>query len=194
MDVTFFLSPDALREWFAEHRAGTAVLWIGFRRAGSGLASIAYPVALDEALCTGWIDGVRKRVDDSSYAIRFTPRRQGSTWSQVNVRRARELIESGRMLPAGLAAFQAADPARTARYSYEARTRPLDPAYEATLRADPAACAFWEAQPPSYRRTASWYVMSAAREDTRQRRLAILVADSAAGRRIAASTLQPRQR
>ena len=194
MDVAYFISGEALRDWLAGHGAGAGELWVGFRRVGSGQASITYPEALDEALCAGWIDGVRRAVDESSYAVRFSPRRPGSTWSEVNVRRARQLIEAGRMLPTGLAAFEAVDPARTARSSHEVRARPLDLAYEAVLAADPAARAFWEAQPPSYRRAASWYVMSAVKEETRQRRLATLVAESAGGRRIAAVTLEPKPR
>jgi uncharacterized protein YdeI (YjbR/CyaY-like superfamily) len=141
---------------------------------------------VDEALCVGWIDGVRRRIDDESYSIRFTPRRPGSTWSAVNVRRAAELSAAGRMQDGGLAAFAARHPDRTGTYSHEQRAEPrLDTDAERTFRADPTAWDFFTAQPPSYRRTALWLVVSAKRPETRARRLEQLMADSRAGRRIA---------
>ncbi len=194
MNVTFFASADEMRAWLATHGADTAELWVGIRRVRSGPVALTYGQALDEALCAGWIDGLRKTVDEVSYAIRFTPRRAGSTWSEVNLRRASRLGDAGRLLPAGLAALEAADPARTARSSHEARTRPLGPACERLLRANGDAWAFWQAQAPSYGRAASWYVMSAAREETRCRRIAVVIEDAAAGRRIAAVTLRPKGR
>jgi uncharacterized protein YdeI (YjbR/CyaY-like superfamily) len=143
---------------------------------------MTWPQSVDQALCYGWIDGIRRRIDDESYSIRFTPRRAGSHWSEVNTRRAQELIAEGLMQPAGLAAFEARDVAKTAEYSYEARSRGLDEAYETQLRANEAAWAYWQAQPAHYRRGAAHWVMSAKREETRLRRLAALIEDSAAGR------------
>ena len=185
MEPRFFASPAELRAWLAEHHASVAELWIGFYKKGSGRGRITYPEALDEALCFGWIDGVRKTVDGDSYTNRFTPRKRGSNWSEVNIKRAHELIGLGRMQPPGLAAFEARDEAKTEQYSHEARTRGLDEPYEQMLRENPAAWEFFQAQPPGYRRLASWWVMSAKKEETRRKRLATLIEDSAAGRRIA---------
>jgi len=186
MEPVFFASGEEWRGWLAENHAVVACHLLGFHKTKSGKGGITYAEALDEALAYGWIDGVRKSLGAESYTIRFSPRRAGSVWSEVNVRRVEELTALGRMAPPGLAAFEARDEAKSKQYSYEARSRPLDPAYEQVFRANAAAWAFWQAQPPGYRRTASWWVMSAKREDTRQRRLATLIEDSAAGRRIAA--------
>jgi uncharacterized protein YdeI (YjbR/CyaY-like superfamily) len=140
---------------------------------------------VDEALCFGWIDGVRKTFDVSSYVIRFTPRKPGSTWSTVNTRRATELIREGRMQPAGLKAFQARDPEKSGIYSFEQRkAAKLCLEDEARFRAKPKAWRFFESQPPGYRRTAVWWVVSAKREETRARRLDMLIRDAEAGRRI----------
>jgi uncharacterized protein YdeI (YjbR/CyaY-like superfamily) len=148
---------------------------------------------VDEALCYGWIDGVRRSVDADRYTIRFTPRQPRSTWSAVNIARVAELTAEGRMAPAGLAAFAARSEARSGIYSYEQRAdAALDPAEEATFQADAAAWAFFQAQPPGYRRTATWWVISAKQAATRQRRLATLIADSAAGRTLAHLTRPPK--
>jgi len=185
-DIRFFPAPADFRAWLAANYATAAELWVGFYKKGSGRPSITWPESVDQALCFGWIDGVRKSLDVDSYTIRFTPRRAGSTWSEVNVRRAFELIAQGLMQPAGLAAFSARDEDKTAaQYSYEARRQPLDGAYETEFRADPAAWAYWEAQPAHYRHGAAHWVMSAKREETRRKRLATLIADSAAGHWIA---------
>lgn len=185
MDALFFESPAAWREWLAANHDTAAELWVGYYKKATGRPSITWPESVDQALCFGWIDGVRRRIDDESYMIRFTPRREGSTWSLVNTSRALELIQEGLMHPAGLAAFEVRDPGRTEEYSYERRSQKLDEAYETEFRADAAAWAYWEAQPPHYRRGAAHWVMSAKREETRQKRLATLIADSAAGRWIA---------
>ncbi len=185
MDVVFFEAPTDLRAWLERHHAEATELWVGFYKKGSGRPSVTYHEALDEALCFGWIDGVRKNLDADSYTNRFTPRKPNSYWSRVNVRRAEELVRLGRMHPAGRAAFDARDTARTEQYSFERESSELDDAYEATFRANPPAWAFCEAQPPSYRRPAIWWVMSAKKEETRLRRLATLIEDSANGRRLA---------
>jgi uncharacterized protein YdeI (YjbR/CyaY-like superfamily) len=184
MEPNFFPTPADFRAWLEANHATATELLVGFYKVGSGRPSITWPESVDQALCYGWIDGIRRRVDDQSYTIRFTPRRRGSTWSLVNTRRAMELIEQGLMQPAGLAAFEARDPARTAEYSYENRPEGLEATYEAQFRANPAAWTYWEAQPAHYRRGSAHWVMSAKREETRRRRLAILIADSAARRLI----------
>ena len=185
MDPTFFATPADFRAWLAAHHATADELWVGFYKKGSGRPSITWPESVDEALCYGWIDGLRRQLDDERYVIRFTPRRAGSIWSEVNRRRAAELIAAGRMQPTGLAAYEARDDDKSRLYSYEARHQPLDPAYEAEFRTDAAAWAYWEAQPPHYRHGATHWVMSAKREETRRKRLATLIADSAASQRIA---------
>ena len=183
-DVAFFPRPEDLRTWLAEHHDSARELWAGFHKKGSGRPSVTWPESVDEALCFGWIDGVRKRLDETSYAIRFTPRKPGSTWSAVNVRRVEALTAEGRMRPAGVAAYEARHPERTGVYTYERDRAALDGESERRFRAEPAAWAFFSAQPPGYRRTAIGWVVSAKREETRRRRLDRLVADSAAGRRL----------
>jgi uncharacterized protein YdeI (YjbR/CyaY-like superfamily) len=179
-----FDSPRGFRLWLEAHQATSAELWAGFHSKASGRRGLSYAEALDEALCFGWIDGLRRRVDRDTYVIRFTPRRGRSTWSLVNVRHARRLIAAGRMRGAGLRAFEARDQARTGIYSFEQRPRRLPPALERVFRASAKAWAFWNAQPPGYRRTATWWVVSAVREETRRSRLARLVATSAGSRRL----------
>ena len=183
-DVQFFETADALRAWFDGRHDTADELWIGFHRKASGLPSVTYEEAVEEALCVGWIDGVRYRLDGTSNAQRYTPRRKGSTWSAVNTKRATELIAAGRMRPAGLAAFEARDPARTAIYSYEREAAAFSDEELERFRADPSAWAYFEGQAASYRRGATYWVVSAKRPETRARRFATLVADSAAGRRI----------
>jgi uncharacterized protein YdeI (YjbR/CyaY-like superfamily) len=185
MDALFFAAPADFRAWLDAHHATAGELWVGFYKKGTGRPSLTWPESVDQALCYGWIDGLRKRIDDESYVIRFTPRRPGSIWSEVNTRRAAELIDQRLMQPAGLAAYEARDQDKTKLYSYEARHQPLEPIYEAEFRADAAAWTYWEAQPAHYRRGTTHWVMSAKREETRRKRLATLIADSAAGRWIA---------
>lgn len=182
MEPVYFDSPQALRAWLERHHDTASALVVGLHKRHTGRAGPTWAEVVDQALCFGWIDGVGHRVDDDRYTVRLTPRRRGSRWSDVNVRRVAALTDAGLMHPAGLAAYEARDPARTGTYAHEQRKVRLDPAYEAELRADPAAWAWFSARPPSYRRDATWWVMSAKREETRRRRLATLVADSAAGR------------
>jgi uncharacterized protein YdeI (YjbR/CyaY-like superfamily) len=181
---TFFATPADFRRWLEKNHAKAAELWVGFHKKGSGRPSLTWPESVDEALCFGWIDGVRYRVDEASYKIRFSPRQAKSIWSNVNVKRVAELKKLGRMRPAGLEAFEKADPKRSGIYAYERETARLDPALEKRLKADAKAWAFFRAQPPGYRRLIAYWVVSAKQEETRLRRLARLIADSAAGRRV----------
>ncbi len=185
MNPTFFATPADFRAWFDAHHATAGELWVGFYKKGSGRPSITWPESVDQALCYGWIDGVRQSLGGESYAIRFTPRRPNSHWSAVNLKRVAELIELGLMQPAGLAVYDGRDPAKAEQYAYERNHAALDAAFEAEFRADAAAWTYWEAQPPHYRRGASHWVMSAKREETRRKRLVTLIADSAAGQWIA---------
>jgi uncharacterized protein YdeI (YjbR/CyaY-like superfamily) len=181
---TFFPTPADLRRWLKKNHAKVAELWVGFHKKGTGRPSITWPEAVDEALCFGWIDGVRYRIDDSSYRIRFTPRKPKSIWSNVNVKRVAALKNLGRMLPAGLAAFAKADPKRAGVYSFERKNAALGAAYEKQFKANKKAWEFFRSLAPSYQRLATWWVISAKREETRRRRLDSLIARCAAGRRI----------
>jgi uncharacterized protein YdeI (YjbR/CyaY-like superfamily) len=183
--VRFFRSAADFRRWLERHHATADELWVGYHKKGTGTPSIDWPQSVDEALCFGWIDGIRRSLGEESYTIRFTPRRPGSVWSLVNVRKAEAAIAAGRMHAAGLAAFEARTAKGTGIYAFEHEDASAHAAEaEATLRANAAAWRFWSAQPPGYRKTALHWVTSAKRADTRARRLATLVEDSAAGRRI----------
>lgn len=190
MKPTFFKSPPAFRKWLEAHHASMDELWVGYYKKVSGKPGITWPESVDEALCFGWIDGIRKSLDEISYTIRFTPRKPRSIWSAVNIKRANELIEQGRMKPVGLAAFQARKENRSGIYSYEQRGDQLVEPYKGRLMQNKAAWAFFEAQPPSYRKAANWWVVSAKKEETRLSRLDKLIQDSAEGRRLAQLTLK----
>ncbi len=182
MEPTFFRSPDEFRTWLREHHASDQELLLGFYKKRSGVTGFTQAQAVDEALCFGWIDGHVRTLDENRYTARFTPRTPHSIWSAVNIRRAEQLIEQGRMEPAGLKTFTGRDPRQAGRYSFENRPQTLDAADEAAFRANAAAWAFFQAQIPSYQRTAIWWVVSAKTDATRQRRLATLMQDSAEGR------------
>lgn len=184
MAPSFFKTPREWRRWLSANYNATRELWVGFHKLASGKPSVTYHEALDEALAFGWIDGLRKSVTPSSYVIRFTPRKAKSIWSVVNLARVSVLIAEGRMAPPGLAAYEKRDETRTNRYSFEQKTVALTPAQERTFKTNREAWTFFSAQPTGYKRVATWWVVSAKKEATRARRLATLMADSAAGRRI----------
>ena len=184
MKLKFFKTPADFRKWFETHHASVTELWVGFYKKDSGKKSITWPQAVDEALCFGWIDGIRKSRDEVSYKIRFTPRKQRSIWSAVNIRRVAELSKQGLMQPAGLKAFAARQENRSGIYAYEQRSSELPEQYAKKLKQNEAAWKFFEAQSPSYRKTANWWVLSAKREETRLRRLDKLIDDSASERTI----------
>ena len=181
----FFATPAEFRAWLERFHDTRAELWVGFYKRRSGRPSMTWAESVDEALCFGWIDGIRKPLDDISYANRFTPRNPRSTWSARNIARVKELIRLGRMRPAGLRAFQGRADEKSAIYSYEQRkTARLSAAEERQFRAHTSAWAYFGARPPWYRRVAIYWVISAKREETRARRLATLIDDSAHGRTI----------
>jgi len=185
----FFSTPAQFLAWLEAHHQQRRELWVGFYKRSSGRPSITWPESVDEALCFGWIDGIRKSLDDMSYVIRFTPRKPQSTWSAVNIRRAKELIRLGRMRPAGLGALRARADGKSAMDSCEQRkTARLTTPEVRQFQTNTRAWAFFTTRPPSYRRTAAYWVISAKREETRARRLAILIDDSAHGRTIAPLT------
>ncbi len=184
-EAEFFETAQGFRAWLEKHHDTHDEIWVGLRKKASGLPSITYKEAVDVALCFGWIDGVMNGIDETSYRQRFTPRRKGSIWSAVNIARVEDLTRAGLMHPAGLAVFQNRDPAKANLYSFEQGDLKLDDAQEQLFRFNGQAWAFFESQPISYRKPAIWWVISAKREETRQRRLATLIADSEAGRRLA---------
>jgi uncharacterized protein YdeI (YjbR/CyaY-like superfamily) len=178
LKIKFFKSAAECRRWLEQNHDKVTEQWFGFYKKNSGKVGITYQQALDEALCFGWIDGLKKSVDESSYTYRFTPRRSKSVWSTVNTKRAGELRKLGRMEPAGLKALAARDPERSGIYSFENEARKLSASCEQEFKAHKEAWEFFRAQPPGYQRRASFWVMSPKQEATRLRRLALLISDS----------------
>lgn len=183
-NVTFFETPEQLRDWLDANHTTRDELWVGIYKKGSGKPSVVWAQIVDEALCVGWIDGIAKSIDATSYAQRLTPRRKGSNWSATNVANVARLTAEGRMRPAGQAAFEARTDAKTAVYSYEREATSLTDEEESRFRAMPAAWADWSARPPSYRKAVTAWVTTAKQATTRERRLAQLIEDSAAGREV----------
>jgi len=182
---TFFATTAEFAAWLLEHAATETELMVGLRKRDSGLPSMTWPESVDEALCVGWIDGVRTRVDELSYKIRFTPRKPTSTWSAINIERVRVLQEQGRMTEAGLRAFSHRREAKSKIYAYEqADHAELSKEDAALFRKNEVAWTFFEAQPPGYRHLSIWHVISAKRAETQQSRLARLITASADGQRI----------
>jgi uncharacterized protein YdeI (YjbR/CyaY-like superfamily) len=180
----FFASRAAFRAWLERHHASAGELWVGFYNKASGKGGITYKEAVDEALCFGWIEGVKKRDNDSSYTHRFTPRTHDSYWSAVNTKRMNELIALGAAAAPGLAAFERRDRKKTRQYSFERKAASFDAPAARAFKADAGAWAFFRAQPPGYQKLTTFWVMSAKQEETRLRRLAALVKTSAEGKRM----------
>jgi uncharacterized protein YdeI (YjbR/CyaY-like superfamily) len=185
-EPAFFPTPSAFRQWLARNHERATELWVGYYRKDSGRPSITWPESVDEALCFGWIDGIRKKIDNESYKIRFTPRRaKKSTWSAVNIARVAVLTGEGRMQPAGVAAFARREESNSARYSFENReSAKLSADDEREFRRDPVAWEFFQRQPAGYRRLAAWWVISAKRPETQRTRLQRLIVESHEGRRV----------
>jgi uncharacterized protein YdeI (YjbR/CyaY-like superfamily) len=184
-DPIYFSSPAEFRAWLEEHHETETEVWVGMWKKATGRQGLNWAQAVEEALCYGWIDGIAKRVDAERHKQRFTPRKPTSNWSAINIANVERLRAEGRMRPAGEAAFARRRDDRSAVYSHEQRKNPeFEPGALAQIEADEAAWAYWSARPPSYRRQATWWVISAKRPETRARRLATLIADCAAGRTI----------
>jgi uncharacterized protein YdeI (YjbR/CyaY-like superfamily) len=184
MTATHFATAADFRRWLERNHATASELVVGLFTKASGRGGLTYPEALDAALCFGWIDGIRRKADADTYTIRFTPRRRGSIWSNVNVRHVARLTAAGKMHAAGLTAFVARTAAKTGIYSFENRPQKFPAALEKLFRAKPPAWKFWQAQPPGYQRLAIWWVVSAKQDETRQCRLGKLIALSSTGRRL----------
>jgi uncharacterized protein YdeI (YjbR/CyaY-like superfamily) len=180
----FFATPVELRKWLEQNHATAPELWVGYYKKNSGKPSITWPESVGEALCFGWIDGIRKSVDQVRYKIRFTPRRLGSIWSGINIQRAEELTAEGRMRPAGMKSFAARIENRSGIYSYEQRGDQLEEPYRSKLKKSKSAWNFFQVLPPGYRKRIGWWVVSAKQEETRRKRLEKLIEAFGAGKRI----------
>lgn len=179
MKHTYFNSPRQFRTWLSKNHASVLEIYVGFYKKSSDRKGITYAEALDEALCFGWIDGVRKTIDSERWSIRFTPRKSTSVWSLVNINHARRLTKLGKMMPAGLAAFQRRDKEKSKIYSYENQNRPLAADHAKRFKSNRKAWDFFRSQAPSYQKIARWWIIRAKREDTRLRRLDLLIEASA---------------
>jgi uncharacterized protein YdeI (YjbR/CyaY-like superfamily) len=188
MEAKFFKTPAEFRKWLEKNHASARELWVGYYKKDSRRPSLTWPQSVDEALCFGWIDGVRKSLDEVSYMIRFTPRKPRSVWSNVNIKRVEELIKADLMQPAGLKAFEGRKQDKSGIYAYEQKEQKLSGDYEQQLKANQTAWEFFHRQPPWYQRTVSWWVISAKKEETRQKRLDQLIAASAEGRTVSQFT------
>jgi uncharacterized protein YdeI (YjbR/CyaY-like superfamily) len=184
LKLEFFQTPGDFRTWLEKNHATATEVWVGFYKKDSGKPSITWPESVDQALCFGWIDGIRKRVDEISYQIRFTPRRRGSVWSAINIKRARELARQKQMRPAGFAAFADRIENKSGIYSYEQRSTELSQPYAKLLKKNKTASSFFGKQPPSYRKMIGWWIVSAKKEQTRMARLSKLISESAKGKRL----------
>ena len=180
----FFTKANQFRDWLEKNHETESELLVGFRKVKSGKSSMRWSESVDQALCYGWIDGVRKRIDDNSYSIRFTPRRQGSIWSSINIAKVADLKKRGLMRPAGTRAFEKRSDTKSAIYSYEKISESLNPEYEKVFRQNEKAWKFFSQQPPGYRRTATHFVMTAKKEETRISRLHRLILASEIGKRL----------
>jgi uncharacterized protein YdeI (YjbR/CyaY-like superfamily) len=184
LKTKFFQTPADFRIWLEKNHATATELWVGFYTKNSGKPSITWPESVDRALCFGWIDGVRKRVDEFSYQIRFTPRRRGSIWSATNIKRATELARQKQMRPIGLKAFAARIENKSGIYSYEQRSTELSDPYAKLLKKNKAAWNFFRTQSPSYRKMIGWWIISAKKEETRMARVTKVISESSKGRRL----------
>ncbi|MBD3299555.1 MAG: bacteriocin-protection protein [candidate division Zixibacteria bacterium] len=183
MKPRFFKTAADFNTWLAKNHDNAGELWVGYYKKATGTEGITYPESVEEALCYGWIDGIRKSVDEISYANRFTPRKPSSNWSEINITTVKRLIKEGRMTPAGLKAYEARKSGGSKVYS-RADQQPLSPDFEKTLRTNKTAWTFFQSQPRGYRRLAAHWVMDAKREETRVKRLQTLIDDCANGRLI----------
>jgi uncharacterized protein YdeI (YjbR/CyaY-like superfamily) len=174
----FFKSSNELHKWFQKNYSKVSEVWIGFYKISSGKKTVSYKEAVDEALCFGWIDGIRKGIDEESYVNRFTPRRKNSIWSNVNTKRINELIKEGRVEPAGMAAFKDRVKEKSGVYSFEQHSHELSPAFEKKFKANKRAWKYFISKATWYQRTSFHWVMSAKQEATRLKRLERLINDS----------------
>ena len=187
-NIKFFKTQAAFRVWLEKNHNKKDELWLGYYKKASGKTSVTYKQALEEVLCFGWIDGISRSIDEEKYCQRYTPRRKGSIWSAVNIKKAEELIKNGKMHSSGLHVYKNRDPKKAGLYSFEQKEIKFPSALLKMLKANKKAWENYSKMPPGYRKTSTWWVISAKQEETRQRRMKTLIADSEAGRRIALLT------
>jgi len=188
-EIVFFKTQKDFRKWLEKNYKNKAEQWVGFYKKNAGRESMDWPQSVDEALCFGWIDGIRKTIDEESYKIRFTPRKPSSNWSEININKIEALIKQGLVKPEGLKIYNERRCKSAGEYSYENRPDGLGESYEKVFRTNKKAWAFFNQQAPSYKRNASWWVLSAKRDETRLKRLTALIEDSENNRKITAVTL-----
>lgn len=181
LNPLFFSSAKEFRKWLKANHTRRTELWVGFYKKATGIPSITWPESVEQALCYGWIDGIRKSIDDASYKIRFTPRKPDSHWSDVNIKLVKKLKKEGLMQPAGLKAFEARTEKKSRRASYEQARVNFNTEYEKKLKLNKKAWKYFSSQAPSYQKQTMWWIMSAKREDTRLKRLEILIQSSEEG-------------
>jgi uncharacterized protein YdeI (YjbR/CyaY-like superfamily) len=182
--ITFFPTQSDLRKWFTRNHKQSDEIWVGYYKKDTGEKSITWQESVDEALCFGWIDGIRKSINEESYKIRFTPRRKGSNWSAVNIKRIKELIKLGLVKPAGLKVFKNRDAKKDEQYSFEQQKVELPKTFEKKIKANSKAWEYFIKLPPYAKRLSTWWVISAKREETKLKRLDILIQCSEEGRKI----------
>ncbi|NOS84790.1 MAG: bacteriocin-protection protein [Ignavibacteria bacterium] len=187
-NIKFFKSQAAFRKWLEKNHNKKDELWLGYYKKASGKTSVTYKESLEEVLCFGWIDGISRSIDEEKYCQRYTPRRKGSIWSAVNINKAEELIKNGKMHSSGLNVYKNRDPKKAGLYSFEQKEIKFPPALLKMLKANKKAWGYFSKLPPGYRKTSTWWVISAKQEETRQRRMKTLIADSEACRKIALLT------
>jgi uncharacterized protein YdeI (YjbR/CyaY-like superfamily) len=184
MSPIFFGNQSEFRAWLEQYHLTAKELWVGYYRVETGKPSMTWSQSVDQALCFGWIDGIRQKVDEESYCIRFTPRKPGSTWSRINIAKVEEMIRQGLMFPAGLEAFKLRKENKSGIYSFENVVKDLPEEYSVIFRKNEQAWEFYCAQPPSYRKTMTHWILSAKQEATKMKRLERLIAESGKGLRI----------
>ena len=183
-EIVFFPTPDEFGNWLSDHFDKKNELWVGFYKKATKIPSITWPESVAEAICYGWIDGIRKSIDDKSYMIRFTPRRKTSIWSAVNIQMVANLKSQGRMKTSGIEAFERRKDKKSEIYSYEQQKVQLDKSYESEIKKEAKAWAYYDTLAPSYKKATIHWVMSAKKETTRLKRLAILIESSKNGLKI----------
>jgi uncharacterized protein YdeI (YjbR/CyaY-like superfamily) len=184
MEPIFFINPAEFRKWLGKNHLSATEVWVGYYKKETGKPSMIWSESVDQALCFGWIDGIRKKVDDQCYCNRFTPRKKTSNWSNINIAKVEALIRQGLMMPAGLEAYKQRKENRTGIYSFENEIKDLPEDYTAIFRKNKEAWEYYSATPPSYRRTVTHWVLSAKQEATRLSRLEKLIAGSGEGKQV----------
>ncbi len=186
--IKFFKTQKSFRKWLEINHTKKTELWVGYYKKSSGKKSITYKQALEEVLCFGWIDGIARGIDEEKYSQRYTPRRKGSVWSTINIKKAEELIKNKKMHPFGLHVYKNRDIKKTGLYSNEQKEIKFPAGFLKQLKSNKTAWKFFSNMPPGYKKTATWWVISPKQDETKKRRLNVLIRDSEVGRKIGSIT------